>query len=71
MVIGVLDYIVCDRREPVFGKCQKVGGPRVEELQLSCSSCNDDVHGCIGGRVGWHISNTPRIKKNTALNYYE
>lgn len=51
--VGVLDDIACDGREPVLGKSHHVGEPRVEELQLSRSSCNDDVEGCICGRVGW------------------
>lgn len=59
VVVGVLDDIVCDGREPVFGKNYNLGEPRVEELRLSCSSCNDDVQGGICGRVGWNISDSP------------
>lgn len=69
VVVGLLDDIIRDEREPVFAKIHNVGEPRVEGLQLSCSSCNDDVQGCICGRVGWYIRDTPRIQKNTPLNY--
>ncbi len=65
LAVGVLDYIVCERREPVFANNHSVGEPRVEELLLSRRSCNNDVQGCICGRVGRYVSDSPRIKKNT------
>lgn len=63
VVVGVPGDIVCDGRKPVFDQSHQVGKPRVEELRLSCSSCNDDVEGCICGRVGWYGSDTPRTPK--------
>lgn len=61
--VGVLGDIVCDRRRPVFDQIHQVGKPRVVELRLSCHSCNDDVKGCICGRVGRDGSDTPRTQK--------
>lgn len=71
VVVGVLDKIVCERGEPVFGKSQAVGEPRVEELMLSRRSCHDDVQGCICSRVGWYVCNIPRRQKKNTLNYFE
>lgn len=57
IIVAVLDDIVCDGGEPVFGEYDDVGVPRVVELQLPGGSYDDDVEGCIGGRVGWQINN--------------
>lgn len=56
VIVAVLDDIVCDGGEPVFGDYDDVGEPRVEELLLPGGSYNDDVEGCICGRVGWQIN---------------
>lgn len=32
VVVGVLDDVVCGKREPVFGESHNLGEPRVEEL---------------------------------------
>lgn len=70
VIVGVLDDVVCDRREPVFGERHYLCEPRVEELQLSRRSCLNDSECRIFGRIGWYSSDIPGTPKNT-LPYCE
>lgn len=70
VIVAVLDEIVGDGGEPVFGDHHDVGVPRVVELQLPGGSRHDNVEGCVRGRVGRQFSDPSKHRtKDTCLRF--